>query len=55
MIFPVEGMITSKPGYSPVAVDNRTPSGTAPFGSLHDSGIDTVKVSDGDGEEADTE
>lgn len=55
MTFPVEGMITKRPGWSPVAVDNRTPSGTAPLGSLQDSGIDTVNVSDGDGDEAGAE
>jgi len=47
--------MTRRPGCSPVAVDTRAPRGTGPYGSLQDSGIDTVNVSDGDGDEVATE
>ena len=38
-----------------MALDSRTPSGTAPVGSRHDSGIDTVNVSEGEGAEVGAE
>lgn len=55
MILPVDGMITRRPGCSPVAVDSKTPSGAVPFGSLLDSGIDILNVSEGNGAEVGTE
>lgn len=55
MILPVDGIMTRSPGHSPVAVDNRTPRGTVPYGSRHESGIGTVKVSEGEGVELGTE
>lgn len=38
-----------------MAVDSRTPSGTAPCVSLHVSGIETVNVSEADGVDVVTE
>lgn len=47
--------MTRSPGDSPVAVDSRTPSGTAPVLSLQASGIDIANVSDGGGVEFEPE
>lgn len=47
--------MTKRPGYLPVTVESRIPSGTGPLESLHASGIEIVKVSEGEGAEVETE
>ena len=54
-ILPVEGIITIRPGGPAVAVDKRTPRGADAAGSLHGSGNARVKISAGDGDEAEIE
>jgi hypothetical protein len=55
IIFPDWRITTIKPGTPAVAVDRRTPRGGMLLGSLHGSGMERVKVSEGDGDEAGTE